>query len=151
MNIQQAAEASGLTPDTIRFYERKGVLPRPPRQVNGYRNYTVDHVRTLRLAKGLRHLAVPLDDVKPVIAVSHSGSCGEIRADMIETLEQALTETEQRLSDLVRVRDHLSLIVVGLRSMTPADVAVPGMTPCEYVQLVSAAAGQAGGRHTSAT
>jgi DNA-binding transcriptional MerR regulator len=142
LNIQQAADVSGLTPDTIRFYERKGVLPRPPRLDNGYRNYTADHVRTLRLAKGLRHLAVPLEEVKPVIAVAHSGSCGEIRADMIDTLEQALTETEQRLSDLAHVRDHLSLILDGLKSMQPSETTVPGMTACKCVQLVSGAAEQ---------
>lgn len=140
MNIQQAAAASGLTPDTIRFYERKGVLPRPPRQRNGYRDYTADHVRTLRLAKGLRNLAVPLENVTPVIAVAHSGTCGEIRADMIDTLEKTLEETEQRLADLIQVRDHLSLIVEGLRAMQASEVIVPGMVACECVQLVSTAA-----------
>lgn len=140
MNIQDAAAESGLTPDTIRFYERKGVLPRPPRQTNGYRNYTADHVRTLRLAKGLRHLAVPLESVAPMIAVAHSGSCGEVRGDLTRALEQTLAETERRLSDLVHVRDHLTQILAGLTSMQPADTAVPGMAPCECIRLVTGAA-----------
>ena len=83
---------------------------------------------------------MPLEEVKPVIAIAHSGSCGEIRADMVNTLELALTETEQRLSDLVHVRDHLSLILDGLRSMQPSESTIPGMTACECVQLVSGAA-----------
>ena len=142
MNINQAAVASGLTADTIRFYERKGVLPRPPRRDNGYRNYTADHVRTLRLARGLRHLEVPLEQVEPVIAVAHSGTCGEVRVGMIETLEGALAETEQRLNDLMHVRDHLSLILGGLKSMRPDESTVPGMSACECVKMVSQATEQ---------
>ncbi len=60
MNIQEAAHRSGLSADTIRFYERKGVLPRPPRGANGYRQYTEEHVATLEFARGLRDLNLPL-------------------------------------------------------------------------------------------
>lgn len=137
MNIQEAAAQCGLTADTIRFYERKGVLPRPPREANGYRNYTADHVRTLRLAKGLRHLAVPLEVVAPMIAVAHSGTCGEVRGDLADALSDALAETERRLNDLIHVRDHLKLILAGLTSMDPTDTTVPGMAPCECIRLVS--------------
>jgi len=140
MNITEAAAQSGLTADTIRFYERKGVLPRPPRQANGYRNYTEDHVRTLGLAKGLRHLAVPLEAVAPMIAVAHSGNCGEVRGDLAGALSEALAETEQRLNELTHVRDHLRLILAGLTAMDSADTAVPGMAPCECIRLVSNAA-----------
>ncbi|HWQ28729.1 MAG TPA: MerR family DNA-binding transcriptional regulator, partial [Dehalococcoidia bacterium] len=56
MRIGEAARASGLSIDTIRFYERTGTLPAPPRGANGYRRYTPEHVETLRLAAGLRAL-----------------------------------------------------------------------------------------------
>lgn len=140
MNIQEAAAQSGLTADTIRFYERKGILPQPPRQANGYRKYTADHVSTLRLAKGLRHLAVPLEAVAPMIAVAHSGTCGEVRSDLAGALSEALAETEQRLGELMHVRDHLKLILAGLTAMDSADIAIPGMAPCECIRFVSDAA-----------
>ncbi len=60
MNIREAAATSGLSADTIRFYEKKGVLPRPPRRDNGYRSYTDEHVATLRLARGLKDLGLGL-------------------------------------------------------------------------------------------
>ena len=47
LTIGQAAAASGLSPDTIRFYEREGVLPRVPRGTNSYRGYPPEHVETL--------------------------------------------------------------------------------------------------------
>ena len=83
MNIQEAAAASGLSPDTIRFYEKKRVLPQPPRQANRYREYTDEHVATLRLASGLRQLGVPLAEVPPILDVAHTGVCGDIRGQLI--------------------------------------------------------------------
>ena len=70
MNIGEAADASSLTPDTIRFYEKKGILPRPPRLASGYRHYTEEHVATLRLAKALRELESPLAEVAPILSVA---------------------------------------------------------------------------------
>ena len=137
MNIQQASRASGLTADTIRFYEKKGVLPAPPRRANGYREYTDEHIVTLRLAKGLRDLGLPLSDVGAILPVAHDGACGDLRGALTETLTEALAEFERRIGELVQTRDHVASILDGLRKMQPRDSRVPGMTPCRCVQLVS--------------
>ncbi len=139
MNIQEAAESSGLTPDTIRFYERKGILPRPPRRENGYRHYTKEHVQTLRLAKGLRELGLPLGDVAPILVIAHDGTCREVRESMTGTFSRALGNLEGRIEELERVREHLASLLRGLRSMRPKDVAVPGVDACECVRMVAAA------------
>lgn len=137
MNIRQAANASSLTPDTIRFYEKKGILPLPPRLANGYRHYTDEHVATLRLAKGLRELELPLSDMAPILAVAHDGTCGEIRESMIATFAQAFGALNDRIRELQEARNHLSGLLVGLREMRPKDVAVPGVEACECVRLVA--------------
>ncbi len=139
MNIQDASQLSGLAPATIRFYERRGVLPRPPRQSNGYRSYTADHVGILRFANGLRQLGVPLADAGPVLTLAHTGEYGQIRQGLVGALRVALNETGKRLDDLARVQDHLVLLLNGLETVKPADVIVPGVTPCRCVQLVSGA------------
>ncbi len=137
MNIKDAATASGLTPDTIRFYERKGVLPRPPRGPNGYRHYTEEHVATLRLAKGLRELGLPLSDVAPILLVAHDGTCREVRESMTRTFSQALSELDGKIEELGRARDHLSGLLRGLQRMRPKDAAVPGVKACECVRMVA--------------
>ena len=86
MKIQEAAKLSGLPADTIRFYERRGVLPRPPRRRNGYREYGDEHLVTLRLASALRGLDVPLERLEGVLQVAHDGTCHELRDTMLETL-----------------------------------------------------------------
>ena len=86
MNIQHAADRSGLSADTIRFYERRGVLPRPPRKANGYRDYSERHVETLKLAAGLRSLGLALEDMGQVLTLAHDGTCGAVRTVLNDTL-----------------------------------------------------------------
>lgn len=138
MNIHEAADVSGLTPDTIRFYERQGVLPAPPRQGNGYRTYTSQHIETLRLARSLRYLGVPLEQVARILAVVHDGTCGDVRDRMMMTFAVALAETEKQLADLARTRDHLASIFKGLEVMGDNETTVPGAEPCACARLISA-------------
>ena len=136
MNIKQAAEVSGLAADTIRFYERRRVLPRPPRQGNGYREYTDRHVTTLQFARGLRELGLPLDDLAAVLHVAHDGTCGDLRDSLISTVAEARAETEARLRELRRTRHRLRDLAAGLAGMTPTSERVPGLESCECFMLV---------------
>ena len=136
MNIGQAAEASGLSADTIRFYEREGVLPPPPRRENGYREYTAEHVGVLRLACGLRELGLPLPDIGATVEVVHEGTCGYVRTAMVEMLWGTLHEIEQRIGQLDRTRDELTTLLGGLRAMRPVDQRVPEITACPCVEMV---------------
>ncbi|HUY44277.1 MAG TPA: MerR family transcriptional regulator [Streptosporangiaceae bacterium] len=63
MKIGQVASESGVSIDTIRFYERRGVLPVPPRTESGYRVYTDASVARTRLARRLQSLGLTLDEV----------------------------------------------------------------------------------------
>ena len=137
MNIGEVAKASSLTPDTIRFYEKRGILPPPPRLANGYRHYTEEHVATLRLAKGLRELELPLGEVAPILTVAHDGTCGEIRESMTKTFTRALSGLDHRIEELEEARDHLASLLQGLEKMRPRDVTVPGVNACECVQMVA--------------
>ena len=137
MNIQKAAEASGLTADTIRFYEKEGVVPPAPRRENGYREYTDEHVAVLRLARGLRDLGAPLTDVATILPVAHDGTCGDLREALVGTLEGVLSGITARLEDLRRTRGELSAILDGLREMEPADSRVPGLNGCQCVELTA--------------
>lgn len=137
MNISQAARVSGLTSDAIRFYEREGVLPLPPRAANGYRQYTDQHVAALRLARRLRDLDVGLDDVAAVIEVAHSASCGDLREELASSLAHSLEQTEVRIRELRETRAELRRLVGALQAMSPADESVPGLVACECVQLAT--------------
>lgn len=137
MNIHEAAQASGLTIDTIRFYEKSRVVPSPRRAGNGYRVYTEEHVLILRLANGLRRLGVPLKDFAFILQVAHDGTCGDLRGALSNTLEDALRHTDRRMQELAQMRDQLVEILRGIGEMEPGAFEVPGVTPCGCVYLLT--------------
>ena len=137
MNIREAADLSGLTIDTIRFYEQRHVMPLPRRAENGYRVYTEEHVLILRLANGLRRLGVPLKNFAPILQVAHDGTCGELRASLSTTLEDALEKTNNQMRELAEIHRHLVDILQGIGDMAPDSVEVPGLSPCGCVELLT--------------
>lgn len=137
MRISEAAKASGLSVDAIRFYERAGVLPAPPREANRYRSYTREHVETLRLAAGLRALGVPLKAVGPILRVAHDGTCSAIRGALTEAMVRALSDLDERMERLAGLRRQLVSILDGLQRMRPGNDAVPGIPACPCVPLVT--------------
>ncbi len=140
MNIQQAARETGLTADTIRYYERRGVLPPPIRSKNGYRDYTEPHLASLRLARGLRELELPLDRVALIVGVAHDASCGDVRRALDGSIRDTLAQIDERIEKLQHTRTRLRAIRKGIRSMAPESERVPGITPCACVRLVGGAA-----------
>ncbi len=136
MNIRQAAVETGLTADTIRYYERRGVLPQPARSTNGYRQYTASHLASLRLARGLRDLELPLDQVALIVGVAHDASCGDVRRALDGSIRDMLVQIDERIEKLELTRTRLRAIRKGIRSMAPETERVPGITPCACVQLV---------------
>lgn len=136
MNIQQAAAQTGLSADTIRYYERRGVLPPAPRATNGYRVYLEEHIETLRLAKRLRDLGIPLERVALVIGVWHEGTCGDLRDNLVATLNDVLRELDAQLANLQETRAQVASLRAGLESMPVADAAIPGREPCPCIVMV---------------
>lgn len=126
MRIGELADRVGVPTDTIRFYEKTGVLPRPARQAdNGYREYGEADVEHLRLVIDLRRLDLPLDDAARIAGWCHAGHC-QTATDELPTLLAArraaiaerlagLRALDARLADLEAhlVRDRRTLAVLG--------------------------------------
>ena len=76
-----AAQAQVNT-QTLRYYERRGLLPEPQRTRSGYRAYTPDAVRVVRFVKRAQQLGFTLDDIEDLLHLSEGGpdSCDEARA-----------------------------------------------------------------------
>jgi DNA-binding transcriptional MerR regulator len=136
MNIAEAARESGLKTDTIRYYERRGVLPRPVRRANRYRDYDEEHVAALKLAHGLRELELPLDDIAEIVRVAHDATCGDVRQALAARVEAAIGEIDGRIEKLRATRKRLRTISEGLRSMSARSGRVPGLTPCACVRMI---------------
>lgn len=95
MNIGELARSAEVNIDTIRFYERRGVLPRPDRRPSGYRVYTTATVERLRLARALQSLGFTLDEIVGAFHASDSGlprvrlSAGDLRSSSSDSTQRS--------------------------------------------------------------
>ena len=109
MSAGELAKATGVSTDTLRHYERKGVLPRPRRSANGYRQYPPEALRRVLLVRRALAVGFTLDELARVLAVRDSGAapCKEVRA----LAAAKLGEVEERLAQLIELRDDLRAAV----------------------------------------
>jgi MerR family mercuric resistance operon transcriptional regulator len=80
--IGRASAASGLSADTIRFYERTGLLPRPARGAGGRRDYGAQDIARLRFVRRCRDLGFPIAGIANLLALAEARDrdCAEVRA-----------------------------------------------------------------------
>jgi DNA-binding transcriptional MerR regulator len=74
MRIGQVASGAGVTVDTVRFYERRGLLPAPTRRPSGYREYPASTVERIRMARSLQHLGFTLDEIVDALRAHDAGT-----------------------------------------------------------------------------
>ncbi|MCA1736998.1 MAG: MerR family transcriptional regulator [Actinobacteria bacterium] len=73
--ISQLASEVGVRPDTVRYYERVGLLPLPARSPNGYRAYDRSDVERLRFIRGAQRMGLKLRDIRELLAIRDKGVC----------------------------------------------------------------------------
>ena len=105
MRAGELAKAAGVSTDTLRHYERKGVLPAPRRSANGYREYEPEALERVLLVRRALAVGFTLDELARILKASDRGGapCREVR-----TLAAAkLSDVEARLVELLSLRDEL--------------------------------------------
>jgi DNA-binding transcriptional MerR regulator len=105
VKIGQVASEAGVSIDTVRYYERRGVLPAAPRTAAGYRVYTETAVARIRLTRRLQSLGLTLDEIIGALLAQDAGhaSCASERW----RLREALGRIESRIADLARVQGEI--------------------------------------------
>lgn len=105
MNSKEAAEMFGLTTDTVRYYERVGVIPPIKRDKNGYRVYTTRDLNWIYLAKSLRQAGVSIESLIEFATLSKLG--GEVQKAQKQILHDQLQEITDKLEKMTKTRDLL--------------------------------------------
>jgi DNA-binding transcriptional MerR regulator len=100
MRIGQLAHELGVSADTLRFYERSGLLPRPPRTESGYRDYGPIETERVRLLLDLRRLDLPLDDAARIAGWCQSGHCSDATTALPEILRARRAAVRERIAGL---------------------------------------------------
>jgi MerR family mercuric resistance operon transcriptional regulator len=106
--IGELARRTGVGVETIRYYERIALMPRPPRTQGGRRAYRTEDLRILAFIKRSRELGFRLDDIRALLALRASkGSCMDVKAisgrhlEVVRTKMRGLMELEKVLAAMV--------------------------------------------------
>jgi MerR family transcriptional regulator, copper efflux regulator len=109
MTIGRIANAAGVSIDTLRFYERQGLLAKPGRNLSGYRNYSTDVLDRLRFISDAKRLGFTLKEIKELLSegVKSTAECGPVT----RKAEAKLAEMNEEIDRLLRLRVTLSKMV----------------------------------------
>jgi len=101
----QAADAAGVNVETLRYYERRGLIPEPERSLGGHRIYSDSSVTTLRVVKAAQRLGFTLDEVADLLDAGrhHHGRPGGLQS----RVEAKPAEVDRKIADLQVIRDSL--------------------------------------------
>jgi Cd(II)/Pb(II)-responsive transcriptional regulator len=111
MRIGELAAAAGVDVETIRYYEREGLLDPPPRKSNGYRSYNKRHHEHLAFIRHCRALDVGLSDIRTLLGLLHNPMRSCATADKL--VDTQIARIRSRISALNALESQL----VALRAM----------------------------------
>ncbi|MGE0254914.1 MAG: helix-turn-helix domain-containing protein [Alphaproteobacteria bacterium] len=121
-SIGELARASGCKAETIRYYERIGLLPEPDRRPSGYRAYGDGDVQRLRFVRQGRALGFTLDDIRRLLALADRPNEDCAAADRLCSAQ--LRDVREKIEALKRLEGELSRILVQCRGGWIADCRV---------------------------
>jgi MerR family transcriptional regulator, copper efflux regulator len=122
--IGEVANRAGVGVETVRFYERKGLLAEPPRLASGYRQYSLDAVRRILFIHRAQALGFSLREVSELLSLrleKQMQSCGEVR----RRAEAKLAEIDSRIAALVEMKAALKPLVDACRGTADANECCP--------------------------
>ena len=129
MKIGTLAKHAGVAIDTVRYYERQGLLPAPVRLASGYRDYTDGDVARLRFIRRAKALGFTLGEIGELLALSARRD-GDM-AGMKSAAQQKLADVDAKLAELQRIRQGLTDLVASC----------PGHGALEHCPILDALAG----------
>jgi DNA-binding transcriptional MerR regulator len=105
MRTQEVAAQAGVNVQTLRYYERRGLLREPPRRASGYRVYERDAVQVVRFVKRAQTLGFSLEEIESLLELAAGGpdSCEAAR----RLAEEKIVQLELRIAQLATMRDSL--------------------------------------------
>jgi MerR family copper efflux transcriptional regulator len=124
MTIGRLAKQAGINIDTIRYYERNGLIPAAVRRASGYREYETADVRRLRFIMRAKELGFTLAEIGELLSLSADRDVGGVK----RRAEQRLEQVEHKIKELQRMRR-------GLRTLIDA---CPGHGDLEHCPIVAA-------------
>jgi len=119
LKTAELAKEAGVNVETLRFYEREGLLPEPPRRVSGYREYPLDTVQRIRFIQRAKELGFTLREIKGLfeLRVDPDTTCAVVKAQTSDKI----AVVKQKISDLKKIERALNKLMNSCRGSGPID------------------------------
>jgi len=119
MTIGQVAREAGVGIETIRFYERQGLIDTPPRRESGYREYPYDIVNRLRFIRRAKGLGFTLKEIVELLSlkVDPYATCGDVKARALAKID----DIEDKIQALQRMKVALESLMAACDGMSPTS------------------------------
>ncbi|RSN23481.1 heavy metal-responsive transcriptional regulator [Amycolatopsis sp. WAC 04169] len=119
LTMSQVTSRAGVRPDTVRYYERIGLLPTPARTTGAHRRYDEDVIDRLRFIRGTQRLGLTLTEIGDLLSVRDTGVCPCEPAETM--LERHLAEIEAEMARLGELHAELTSMLSGMSGAACAD------------------------------
>jgi MerR family mercuric resistance operon transcriptional regulator len=128
LTIGQLAKATRVGVETIRYYERRGLLPEPPRRESGYRQFPLEAVQRIRFIKRAQNLGFSLKEISRLLALSdgQEARCEDVRQFAVEKVR----EIEMKIDHFTRLKQILSDLVGKCQAKGP-------LTDCPIIESLT--------------
>ena len=126
LTIGALASRGGVTVETIRYYQRRGLLEKPTKPRSGFRHYTSDTVKRVRFIKRAQALGFTLEEIVALLALDERKACLETRGIAAHKLELI----QEKIADLSKMKKALSRLVRACDDSS-ADA------PCPIIHLLA--------------
>ncbi|MBI4403166.1 MAG: MerR family transcriptional regulator [Deltaproteobacteria bacterium] len=117
LTIGQVAQLSGVGIETIRFYEREGLIPEPPRRESGYRDYPPEVVKRIQFIKKAQELGFSLKDAKELLSlrIKPNTTCAVVKTKA----SQKIASIDEKIQDLERMKSALAKLTTACDERGP--------------------------------
>lgn len=125
LTIDALATAADVGVETVRFYERRGLLPHPPRTGSGYRQYPPEAVERFRFIRRAQGLGFTLEEIRDLLElrVDEVAACGPVRAGA----EAKIRQVEEKMAELGRIHAAPARLVDACETRKPTTLPTPGL------------------------
>ncbi|MDP8938297.1 MAG: heavy metal-responsive transcriptional regulator [Actinomycetota bacterium] len=119
LTVSRLADRVGTSPDTVRYYERIGLLPEPDRSASGYRVYDDDAVERVQFIKHAQRFGLRLDEIAELLEIREQGlcPCGHTR----RLLERRLVQLDDDMAAMARLRGDIAHMLEALPPRSGGD------------------------------
>jgi len=131
LTIGALAKLAAVGIDTVRFYERRDLLPAPDRTTSGYRLYNQDTVARIHFIRRAKRLGFTLDEIKTLLRLQDYGGT---KAEVRDLTKHKLAEIDTRINDLERMRAVLQALATSCSGRGNAD-------SCPIIEAIAGSSG----------